>query len=119
MRQPRATSTSVDDPIYGPIVSALEDVLNQLPLSAYPALVGELERLKLVAVGRLMAHSPAVNPGQERDLLTIPEVAKRLRISEYRAYELARHGILQSIRLGRSVRVKSSAVGEYLMRQGT
>lgn len=53
----------------------------------------------------------------EEDLLTIPQVAKRLKVSEYRAYELARQGFLKSIRLGKSVRVKQSALVEYLAGQ--
>ncbi len=57
--------------------------------------------------------------GREEDLLlTIPQVAKRLKVSDYRAYELARQGILPSIRLGKSVRVKPSAVAEYLSKNG-
>ena len=55
---------------------------------------------------------------QEEELLTIPEVAKRLKVSDYRAYELARQGRLKSVRLGKSVRVKASAIDEYLSRQG-
>jgi excisionase family DNA binding protein len=118
MMQATENNTSVNCPIYRPILSVLEEIFNQLPLKDYPALVGELERLKLIAVGRIMAQSPAFNHSATCDLLTIPEVAKRLRISEYRAYELARQGVLQSIRLGRSVRVNPAAVADYLARQG-
>jgi excisionase family DNA binding protein len=53
----------------------------------------------------------------EEDLLTIPQVAKRLKVSDYRAYELARQGFLKSVRLGKSVRVKQSALVEYLASQ--
>jgi excisionase family DNA binding protein len=58
--------------------------------------------------------------GQEEDLLlTIPQVAERLNVSEYRAYELARQGVLKSVRLGKkSVRVKHAALAEYLAQQG-
>ncbi|MBX3325166.1 MAG: helix-turn-helix domain-containing protein [Nitrospira sp.] len=51
-------------------------------------------------------------------LLTIPQVAKRLKVSEYRAYELARQGALKSVRLGKSVRVKPSDIDEYISKQG-
>lgn len=37
-------------------------------------------------------------------LLTANDVANRLNISEARAYELARHGIIPCVRLGRQVR---------------
>lgn len=57
--------------------------------------------------------------GLDEDLLlTIKEVAKRLKVSEYRAYELARTGVLKSVRLGKSVRVKPSAVDEYIAQHG-
>ena len=54
----------------------------------------------------------------ENLLLTIPEVAKRLKVSDYRAYELARQGMLKSVRLGKSVRVKLSAIAEYVSQHG-
>jgi excisionase family DNA binding protein len=117
MVPPAATRLSTERRTYGPIVAALEEIFDQLPLSDYPALVGELERLKFIAVGRMMAQPSDTNNSQDPDLLTIPEVAKRLRISEYRAYELTRQGIIQSLRLGRSVRVRPSAVAEYLSRR--
>ncbi len=56
--------------------------------------------------------------GQEKDLvLTVPEVAKQLKLSSYRVYELARQGALKSVRLGKSVRVRPAAIAEYLARQ--
>jgi excisionase family DNA binding protein len=116
MMQAAEKSISVNCPIYSPIVSALEELFNQLPLKDYPGLVGELERLKLMAVSRLMSQVGAVKPTQEHDLLTIGEVAKRLKMSKYRVYELTRQGIIQRILLGRQVRVKSSAVADYLAR---
>jgi excisionase family DNA binding protein len=72
----------------------------------------------MLALSRIMAEGAAPTNTNDRDLLTIPEVAKRLSVSEYRAYELARKGILKSVRLGRSVRVKPSAVAVYLSRHG-
>ncbi len=56
---------------------------------------------------------------EDEQLLTIPEVAKRLKVSHYRAYELARQGMLKSVRLGKSVRVKPAAVDEYVAQHGT
>jgi excisionase family DNA binding protein len=103
---------------YEPIVSALEEIVNTLPLTDCPSLVGELERLKLMAVGRIMSQHCAPYTTQDRDLLTIGEVAKQLKVSKYRAYELARQGLIHSVRLGRSVRVKPAAVADYLARQG-
>ncbi|SLM48034.1 protein of unknown function [Nitrospira japonica] len=54
------------------------------------------------------------NVSNQDHLLTIPEVAKRLQVSNYRAYELARSGILKSVRFGKSVRVRASAIDEYV-----
>ena len=105
-------------PLYKPAVSALERLLNELPLTTFPALIGELERLKALALRQFMFPPATTIKTNDPDLLTIPEVAKRLNISSYRAYELARQGILETIRLGRSVRVKPSAVVEYLSRHG-
>jgi excisionase family DNA binding protein len=51
--------------------------------------------------------------------LTIPEVAKRLKVSEYRAYELVRQGEIKKTPLGeKSVRVKPSDLAAYLAKQG-
>ncbi len=88
----------------------------QLPMSACPALVGELERLKSLALVRIMVERGATTTN-DSDVLTIPEVTRRLKISKYRAYELARQGILKSIRLGKLVRVKPSEVESYLIQQ--
>jgi excisionase family DNA binding protein len=48
------------------------------------------------------------NRQSEEALLTIKEIAKRLKVSEYRAFKLARQGVLKSVRLGKSVRVRPS-----------
>jgi excisionase family DNA binding protein len=112
------TINSVDTPLYKPAVSTLEQLLNELPLTNFPALIGELERLKALAFSRFIFSRGTTTNRNDPDLLTIPEVAKRLNISSYRAYELARQGMLETVRLGRSVRVKPSAVAGYLSRQG-
>lgn len=38
-------------------------------------------------------------------LLTIPQVAEQLQITRFRAYELARAGMIPIVRLGRQIRV--------------
>jgi excisionase family DNA binding protein len=103
--------------IYEPIVSAFEQLLKDVPVTACPALAGDLERLRNAGMGTIMAERIATHETDD-DLLTIPQVARRLKVSPYRAYELARQGLLKTIRLGRSVRVRPSAVAEYLARQG-
>lgn len=51
-------------------------------------------------------------------LLTVPEAAEQLKLSEYRVYELIRQGVLKSIRLGRSVRIKPNDLAAYVAQQG-
>jgi excisionase family DNA binding protein len=78
------------------------------------ALLIDLVSIQAILFQRALMGS---RDGQEGDLLTIPQVAKRLKVSEYRAYELARQGALPSVRLGKSVRVKPSALADYLEKQ--
>ena len=97
-------------------------VLEQMIASATPAqcpgLVCELERLKAMAWGRIMAGtaSPSQATPCEEDLLTIPQVAARLKMSPYRAYELARQGKLRVVRIGKLVRVTPTAIQEFVAR---
>jgi excisionase family DNA binding protein len=75
----------------------------------------------LASIYRLLlqrALTGSRNGNEEDLLLTIPQVAKQLKVSDYRAYELARQGILKSVRLGKSVRVKPSAIVEYVSQYG-
>ena len=101
-----------------PDISMLLDVIRKemqaASLKELAMVVGSLEQLKFLAYTRLVQKAEVENDL----LLTIKEVAGRLKISEYRAYELARQGTLKSVRLGKSVRVKSAALMEYLERHG-
>ncbi len=47
-------------------------------------------------------------------LLIIPEVAEILRISQPRAYELVRQGLIPSTKLGRQIRVEETALREFV-----
>ena len=47
-------------------------------------------------------------------LLTAQEVAKILRVSKARVYELARRGVIPSIRLGYQVRFSEAALLEWI-----
>jgi excisionase family DNA binding protein len=87
-----------------------------VPAKRAQGLLIELASLQALLLRR--ALSGPFDNGEEELLLTIPEVAKRLKVSDYRAYELARQGILKSVRLGKSVRVKPSAIDDYLSRHG-
>lgn len=65
----------------------------------------------------LRLKSKLLSPPQEQPddaLLTVAQVAERLQMSEYRVYELTRQGRLKCCRLGKSVRVRVSAVNAYV-----
>lgn len=53
-----------------------------------------------------------------RNLITAKDVAAVLNVSESRAYELARLGILPSIRLGRQVRFDPLAIESWVAAGG-
>lgn len=99
------------------IITHLDQLVGQASPTVIPLLVGAFSRLQARAQLQMLAgHEPA---NSNQDLLTIPEVAERLKISDYRAYELARQGVFKSVRLGKSVRVRPEDLAEYLTRVGS
>ena len=52
------------------------------------------------------------------ELLTVEEVAARLRITKQVAYRLAREGKLPSVRVGRSVRMSTEALESFIQTGG-
>lgn len=59
----------------------------------------------------------ATQKGQaDLELLTVPEVAKLLKISEYKTYDLIRQGEIKKTSIGDSVRVKPSDLVTYIDR---
>ena len=59
--------------------------------------------------------STQTNP---RRLFTIREAAARLGVGEWRAYQLARIGVLPVVRLGRSIRVDPEQLDAFIARGG-
>ena len=109
-------------------VAMLERLEREIPAwdrAACLHLVVLLERLKAHAwVQILGSHASQHNTAdvQEPDrLLTIPQVAKRLAISDGRAYELARQGKLPTVKVGKYVRVEPAALDTWIAqhRDGT
>jgi len=47
-------------------------------------------------------------------LLKVPEVAELLQVSEWRAYQLVREGILPAVHLGRQVRIPADKLREFV-----
>ena len=56
--------------------------------------------------------------GHQPRLLSIPEVASELGLSEGRVYELLRLGILPAVRIGRQVRVDALRLEEWIAAGG-
>jgi excisionase family DNA binding protein len=96
-------------------IAAIEASIPDLGSSEGPTLLGELERLKGLIWARLISRpSHAVVPNKGTDLLTMPQVAKRLSIPEGRAYELARQGQLPVVRVGKYVRVDPTQLAQWI-----
>ena len=102
---------------YEQMVSAMEQVVIQSPLADLPTVIGDCERLKAMAWHRMTVGSLTATI-RDDDLLTMPEVAKRLNISVYRAREMGRQGRLKTVQMDRSVRVLRSDLNDYLARRG-
>ena len=52
--------------------------------------------------------------GEEKDLLRVREVARKLGLSEPHVYTLATAGSLPSVKLGRAVRFRSADVDRFI-----
>jgi excisionase family DNA binding protein len=104
------TPPSLDQLLQDPAKAAI------LPPEIAQALLIGLASIQPLLVQRaLMGSSDKV---ADEDLLTIDQVAARLKLSQYRAYELCRQGELKAIRLGKSVRVKPSDLQAYVSQHG-
>ena len=99
------------------LLTSFETLIQHADRDDCAVLIGELERMKALAWGKILA-GPAPVVREVEAVLTVPQVAQQLNMSAYRIYELCRTGNLQSYKCGKSVRVKPSAVSEYLAKQG-
>ena len=52
--------------------------------------------------------------GASARLLRIEEIAERLSVSRSMAWKLIAHGQIRSVRIGRAVRVRRTALGSYI-----
>lgn len=94
----------------------VERIIEDASVDQLPNIIGALSRLQAVAHVRLLSLG---RPARDIDqLLTVPQVAKQVQLSEYRIYELIRQGELKSVRLGKSVRVRPSALADFVAQQG-
>lgn len=102
------------------VMAQLETILTEAPAESVPALLGDLERLKMVLWAKLMHGSvPQAQPALgDETLLSIPQVAERLKIPVARCYELARHRDgLPVIRIGKYLRVSPTELTAWLGQQ--
>lgn len=98
------------------LIIELEHSIQDLSSEECPVLLGDLERLKAMAWGKIVARQADNSQGEGAGLLTMTEAATRLSIPESRAYELARQGRLPAVRIGKYVRVSLQALAEYQAR---
>ena len=92
----------------------LEQAIATIAPMELPSLLGHLEKIKALGWGRMIA-APS-NGHADMNLLTVPEVAKLLKVSEYKTYELVRQGEIKKTTIGDSVRIKPSDLQAYLSR---
>lgn len=92
----------------------------EAPPPALPHLVGALSHAQAIALARLARRTPEDSPPGEDRLLTMPQVAERLAVTEHQAREMGRRGELPVITVGnRFVRVRTKALDDWIRRQET
>jgi len=92
--------------------------IREVPAEQCGVLYVMFGQLQAIAAARLMLHRPAQKsldspPGAGR-LLTLPEAASLLRVSEDTARAWSRSGQIPTVRIGRRVRVPSDALEALL-----
>ena len=95
------------------------DTVDGLRPDELPAFLAGLAALQGRAAARMAAAStmPAARTmDSAAALLTVPEVATRLRVPTQHAYELARRGELPSVRFGKYVRVRPADLETWIAR---
>ncbi|HEY8163496.1 MAG TPA: helix-turn-helix domain-containing protein [Methylocystis sp.] len=91
------------------------------PISPSPALIGSVafspaavEQLADAIAARLQSRTPAAPvEGPAPALLTVKEFCARASICRTTAYELAKDGRLQTVKIGRSVRVPVTELARF------
>jgi len=95
------------------LLTSFETLIQHADRDDCAVLIGELERMKALAWGKIMARPLGKQNPPSTDLLTMAEAATRLSIPESRAYDLARQKKLPAVRIGKYVRVSVQALAEY------
>lgn len=96
----------------------LTDLVGATTLGELPHLIGELEAAKAAAWARLASIGSPKGEASDR-LLSMPEAARRLGITEHQAREMGRRRQLPVVHVGeRHVRVSLRTLEEWIRRQG-
>lgn len=96
----------------------LQAAVAETPRQELPALVGVLAAAQAVALARLTTRTPEDRRPADDRLLTMPEVAERLGITEHQARAMGRRGELPTLTVGdRFVRVRATALEEWIRRR--
>lgn len=101
----------------GSLIVPFLRLIEESPVEEVPRLLGELEWLKAKGYARLLPAK--ATPSDEPDrMLTMPEVAALLGITEHQAREMGRRGELPVLTVGeRFVRVRAGALEEWIRRR--
>jgi excisionase family DNA binding protein len=94
-----------------------------IPVADIPAALAALAALQTALAARLLTtgracDSPSATSEPER-LLTVSDVARILGFARGYVYELVRAGHINAIRAGKYVRIRPSAIEQFLARQAT
>jgi excisionase family DNA binding protein len=99
-------------------LAEVEAAMAALQPAEVPAAIGSLEALRVRALERHVRDLQALQAPREDRLLTMPEVAARLKISLYQARDLGRRGEIPTVTVGdRFVRVRLSTLEEWIRRR--
>jgi excisionase family DNA binding protein len=98
-------------------LSEVLDAVRTAEVGALPDMVAVLAHAHALALGRLTAP-PRERTREDDRLLTMPEVARQLRITEHQAREMGRRGELPVVTVGeRFVRVRAAALEDWIRRR--
>jgi hypothetical protein len=73
---------TISKPNYESILAGFEQVLDDLPMPTYPRVIGELERLKVIAQMKMLnGLKPTSQPVSDTVYLTVAEVSERFHVT--------------------------------------
>jgi excisionase family DNA binding protein len=113
----RATSAQPGGQATRQALETLKRAIGTAAPEELPALVGELERLKLAATMRLLEDGRGQTPAPTHDpldLLSIGDVAALLKLDRSSVYDLVRRGRLPVVVIGRAFRVRRADVAWFV-----